>query len=434
MAASLLAVLPAAADAQISVPVASSPNVRLIPQMGTAETTAISGVHATTGKFFYTSSLDSISVFDTTDPKQPRLRGTIPNLVFENEAMSYGERVIDGKLVRFLLVGNDLYNVSADPVSGPKRGRIGGGEVIVVDVTNPDAPFVRSRTPMSGEGSVTTSTHTVKCLRTACGTAYSAGDGGEFSVIDLHNLDAPKQIAVRPSPAAGPNPVFTGGSGHYWDVDDAGIAWHTGSGGAAAFDVTDPVNPKPLATTNAQGTQSPYNDFILHNSKRPNARSYRTTSTPSLKNGNVLLVTEEDYFNDGEEVQCSEAGTFQTWQIGNIKTPGSIRPLDITNPVAEFGGGLSTPAGAFCSAHWFDFNQTGIVAQGYYQQGLRLLDVRDPKNIKQFGYFTGVASEVWDAYWVPERDASGRQTGRKTNIVYTADLVRGVDVFEVDLP
>ena len=29
----------------------------------------------------------------------------------------------------------------------------------------------------------------------------------------------------------------------------------------------------------------------------------------------------------------------------------------------------------------------GFIAQGWYQQGMRILDVRDPMNIKQVGYF-----------------------------------------------
>ena len=41
---------------------------------------------------------------------------------------------------------------------------------------------------------------------------------------------------------------------------------------------------------------------------------------------------------------------------------------------------------------------------------------------------------MWDAYWVPERNGKGQATGKKTNIVYTADLARGIDVYQVDLP
>ena len=89
----------------------------------------------------------------------------------------------------------------------------------------------------------------------------------------------------------------------------------------------------------------------------------------------------------------------------------------------------------FCSAHWFDVHQDGFVALGHYGAGLRIIDVRDPREIAQYGYATGVATQVWDAYWVPERDAAGVAIpGQKTNIVYTADAVRGIEVFEVTLP
>jgi hypothetical protein len=421
-----------------SVPLVTSPNVRLVSTF--PETQGISGEFAKTGNFFYVSSLDSISVFDTTNPRRPVLKGVLPNLVFENEAMTYGERRINGALRRFVLVGNDLYNVSVDPRNGPRRGRIGGGEVIVVDVTNPANPYVRSR------AASTTSTHTVQCVTTSCEYAYTAGDHGKFSIIDLRNLDRPAQLKTVASPASAANSIFTTGAGHYWDVDSARMAWHTGSGGAAVFDASIPSAPRVVEGTDANGTKTPWNDFIHHNSQRPNATRFRYSRPASVANGNVLLVTEEDYFNDGDELSCERAGTFQTWEVTSLYGPayrernpdslpnrGRIRPLDLINPVA-LGDGLSTPVGGFCSAHWFDYHQSGIVAQGYYQQGLRFIDVRKARDLRQYGYVTGGASEVWDAYWVPQRDANGVATATKTNLVYTTDLVRGLDVYEVDVP
>jgi len=430
----------------VNLPLVTSPGVRLVDTV--PDTLGISGEFARTGDFFYVSSLDSINVFDTSDPLHPKLTGTLPNLVFENEAMSYGERSVDGKLQRFVLVGNDLYNATVDPASGPQRGRIGGGEVIVVDVTDPKSPRVRSRTPGSSRipGAVTTSTHTLQCLTPSCEFAYTAGGEGKFSIIDLRDLDKPVEIATAKSPASAPNSIFTSGAGHYWDFDSAGVGWHTGSGGAAAFDLSDPLAPKVINGTNEQGTATPWNDFIHHNSMRPNASRFKPGSRASVGNGNVLLVTEEDYFNDGDELACERAGTFQTWRIPDLDgeayraanpdlapNQGTIEPLDLINPVA-LGDGLSTPVGGFCSAHWFDYHQSGIIAQGYYQQGLRLIDVRDATDLRQYGYVTGGASEVWDAYWVPQRDRKGVASAKKTNVVYTTDLVRGLDVYEVDLP
>ena len=36
--------------------------------------------------------------------------------------------------------------------------------------------------------------------------------------------------------------------------------------------------------------------------------------------------------------------------------------------------------------------------------------------------------------WVPAYDAKGRQTGRTSNVLYSIDLVRGLDVYSVDVP
>ena len=436
------------------IPSVTSDNVKHIA--GIPETTAISMEFARTGPFAYVSSLDTISVLDLTDPRDPQLRGTLVQALFENESMTYGERVIDGKLVRFVIAGIDLYRVATDD---PEHINVdSGAQLAIIDVTDPDKPFTRSVTPLDGPAAITSSTHTVQCVdQKDCRYAYTAGGrAGFFSILDFSNLDAPKQVKTVFSPAAGPGDAkegqgFSTGAGHYWDFDGL-VGWHTGSGGAAAFNVKDPLNPQLLNATNGFGRGAPINDFILHNSMRPNAAAFKPGAPPSIKNGNVLLVTEEDYAdqNDGSELACADTGSFQTWYIPDLngpayraknpdgKTPdlGTIAPLDQVIAPVDFGGGLSGPvAPGFCSAHWFDVHQDGYVALGHYGAGMRILDVNDPKGIKQLGYATGGATQVWDAYWVPERDAAGVVVpGRKTNLVYTADAVRGIEVFEVTLP
>ncbi|MEY2476219.1 MAG: hypothetical protein QOG87_1534, partial [Actinomycetota bacterium] len=89
----------------VSVPVVSTPNIRFVHNY--PDTAAISGVHAISAPYFYVSSTDSINVYDTSDPLHPRPTGTLRNLVFENEAMNYGEQNIDGVINRFVLVGAD---------------------------------------------------------------------------------------------------------------------------------------------------------------------------------------------------------------------------------------------------------------------------------------------------------------------------------------
>ena len=414
----------------VSVPVVSSPNIRLVTNV--PDTAGISGVFARSAPHFYLSSTDSITVYDVSDPTHPTPAGVLPNLVFENEAMNYGEKKVAGVVNRFVLVGVDL--VEASPSAPDHIGR--SNEVMVVDVTDPANPYIRSRVATN------TNTHTVSCIHeTDCRYAYTAGRNGQFSIVDLSDLDHPVEVDSDPtmegtqpytSPAGGPNAVFTSGAGHKWNFDDAGYGTHVGSGGSAMFDVSDPVHPRLVATTDEHGVQGPWNDFIHHNSLRPSASRFTPGQEPSVANGNVLLVTEEDY----ENTDCSTAGSFQTWYVGGSLdgTPGTLTPLDRINPV-DLGEGVSAPHMAFCSAHWFDYHPSGIVAEGFYEGGLRLLDVRDPGNITEYGYVASGLSEVWDAYWVPQRNSAGVASGgKKTNIVYTVDAVRGLDVYTVDLP
>jgi hypothetical protein len=405
------------------------------------ETTAISGDFSLSTEHFYVSSLDTLSVFDISRPAAPVIVGTLPNFVFENEAMNYGEQHnARGKLkAQFIMVGADLAQASP---GDPSHVNVDEPELIIVDVSDPTNPHIRSRVK------ATSSTHTVACVkRTHCNFAYSAGnklnsdaERGHFSIFDLRDLDNPKEVDSNPdrpgvqgfrSPALDPNPVFSNGAGHKWNYVGDDLAYHTGSGGTAAFDVSRPQKPRLLTTTNAvAGTpeeNTRWNNFIHHNSWQPHVFAYRPNSRPSLKNGNVLLVTEEDY----EQTDCSLAGSFQTWKIDSLRREDAITPLDRVE-LTDLGGPAEgiTPMGGFCSAHWFDYHQSGIVAAAYYNGGVRLLDVRDPRNIKSFGFAQG-GGETWDAYWVPKRDAELNALRQKRNIIYSVDAVRGLDVYRV---
>ena len=408
------------------VPLVSSPNVRLAASF--PETAGISGCFLRSAPLFVMSSLDSLSVFDVSEPTSPRLVGTLPNLVFENEAITCGERRTADGVERFALVGVDLYDVSTD--IDHTAGSTGGNSLIVVDVTDPARPRIRSSAP------TTTSTHTVACVvDTDCRHAYSAGGRTTFSIVDLDDLDRPFEVDADPA-VAGVQPHRSPSGGHTWNFDGAGYGTHTGWNGSSMFDVRDPARPQLVTTTgaagrglNPDGTKNGYNDFIHHNSARPNAAAFRPDAPPSFANGNVLLVTEEDY----EDVNCATAGSLQTWWVKRLDgTPDAIVPLDKVE-LADLGT-FPSPAGAFCSAHWFDYHPSGVVTVAYYGGGTQLVDARDARDLRSYGYAVWGASEVWDSYWVPVYSSRGTMTGRRTNIAYSVDLVRGLDVYTVDLP
>ena len=409
-----------------AVPLVNSPNVRLASTF--PDSAGISGCFLKSAPLFVMSSLDSLSVFDVSNPVDPQLVGTLPNLVFENEAINCGERRTSNGVERFALIGVDTHDASTD-IDHTSQA-VGGNTLIVVDVTDPANPRIRSSAP------TTTSTHTVACVaETDCRFAYSAGGRTTFSMLNLDDLDHPYEVDGDPG-ADGVQPFASPSGGHKWNFDSAGYGTHTGYNGSSVFDVRDPAHPRLVTTTGAagrglndDGTKNGYNDFIHHNSARPNAAAFRPDAPPSFANGNVLLVTEEDY----EDVNCSTAGSFQTWWVKRLDgTTDAIVPLDKVE-LADLGS-YPVPVGSFCSAHWFDYHPSGIVTVGYYGGGTQLVDVRDPRDVRSYGHAVWGASEVWDSYWVPVYGSKGSMTGKRTNIAYSVDLVRGLDVYTVDLP
>jgi hypothetical protein len=426
-------------DVNLDVPVLSSDNVRLVGAVPAAA--AISTAFSTDSPHMYVNTLRGIEVYDISNPRLPLLLGYEPTGHFQTENVDLAERD-DG--TKFLLIGFDL--IGTTPTFDPSLGTF--DEIAVVDVTDPTNPRTISRLEFDRPASA----HTVTCANRECTHAYSAGyysgsgDAREefFTVVDLADPANPVDLGVQPS--------AVGYLGHDWDVDGAGVAWHVGWEGLAAYDVSDPTSPRVLNTSDEHGLNgSEWNNFILHNSIRPNAEEFgrkghgkggprvlRTKGGPSLAKGNVLLVAEEDYI----DTTCTTEGSFQTWYVPELNprvnpsgTPGAgtVTPLDRWN-TELFDSGVKTPAGAFCSAHYFDYHQDGIVAQGFYQQGLRFLDVADPHDIKQIGYWITGAQETWGAYFVPEYGADGRQTGAKTNLVYTNDPSRGLEILELTVP
>ena len=438
-AALVLGALPSGA---VPVPVIASDNIELLATF--PDLTALSTAFAQDKPFMYVNSVNGISVYNIANPALPVLTGFQPLAHFENEAMSVGERP-DG--TTFVLVGIDIYAVA--PTSTKPTHVTGGSahQLYVVDVTNPAAPRIR------GTVDTLSSSHTIQCIGKDCRYAYTSGayNGGTWHIIDLANLDAPT-VTVAPM-------KNVAGAGHQWDLDAAGYVWSTGFDGAAGYDVTDPLNPKAVASTDSNGNKGPYNDFVLHNSFRPGADNFTQTrdeatgrlvsgskETANPADGNVLLVTEEDYDNPVCGGGAGE-GTFSTWYLpyteaeqyagdyaaGGNGNRGKMTPLDRWN-TEILNSGQPTVAGALCSAHYFTYHEaSGLVAQGWYQQGTRILDVRNPRDIKQIGYFFTGDTETWHAYWVPEY-VNGKQTGNDTNLIYTNDVARGIDVLKVTLP
>ena len=383
----------------------SSPNVELV--------TTIPGSAAgmrVVGKYAYVTGWAGLTILDISVPAAPKVVSVLPIAHFENEDVES-----DGKVV---LITND-------------RGKENkGGVLYVIDVRKPAEPTVASVLSLSQITSLERGPgHVANCVKNGCQWVWLTG-GSRVWTVDLRDIHNPLLVGAFASPTSAGSVGFGTqgkvgtGATHDAERDASGTVWVTGSGGAAAYDVKDPARPRLLATTGKQGTDPKVNDFILHNSVRPGATSYRKSS-PSLAKGGVLLATEEDYVDTGETPPggCRGEGKFQTWDIRGHERGKGVKLID--QWLSEIEGvpylsGSKAPVTANCSSHWFS-ERAGVAAVGWYDQGMRLLDVRDPKNIRQVGYWLPPNAVTWAAYWI---------TG---DIVYTADAARGIDVLRVKL-
>lgn len=374
----------------------------------------------------YLSSLAGLSIYDVRDPAAPEEIGTLPLPHFQNEDVDLGGDI--------LLISND----SAESY----------GLLHIIDISDPTAPALL-HTHELGTTAVEAQFfggpgHTASCIL-ECSFAWVSDSGG-MRVIDLRDPTEPVELGTFVSPAGG-NIGIT----HDVQVDENGVAWISGYGGVFGYRITDDYGDGATAAAAAGGTaltdyhaglffagtgdaghstygdpNSPefaglgpgatYNDFILHNSLR-------------LDDSNVVYVTEEDYNRAG----CRGAGSFETWHLpleeedenenGILDPTGEpMEPIDKWE--TELIEDTAAPA-AVCSAHYFDLRQN-VIAQGWYEQGLRLLDVSDPTNIRQVGFFFTPNTASWAAYF-PPTDPTGR-------FVYLLDATLGLVVLEYDRP
>lgn len=358
----------------------------------------------------------TVVTVDVSDPRRPRAVAEVPVPSTEYmEDMDVGERH-DGTTLLPVREGHGLR---------------------LVDVSDASTPRPRGLLPVES--------HTWTCVTPECthvlGTRNGFTDTARFPVVDVSDLDAPRLAALVPSPV---------GVLHDWNRDSDGVLWASGGEGIAAFDMSVPTRPVLLNATDEHGRKgfSEHNDKLhLHSTLRPGTGRQLTGAPPDLRHGNVLLAVEE-----GNAIDCTDS--VQTWyvphldaqlapQVGADPVTGSLRPLD-TWSLAQDAGVRSPSTSQLCGPHWFDLHQDGFLAVAAYASGTRLLDVRDPHDIREVAHAADGDDMAGQSYWVPERNALGQTTGRRTELVYSLDVGSlsgvvlgargGVDVFEATLP
>jgi hypothetical protein len=176
---------------------------------------------------------------------------------------------------------------------------------------------------------------------------------------------------------------------------------------------------KKRASVRAAATSASRAGFRLAPFAQQAGKSY-----PAGGDSPLFGITEEDY----NRPTCKGAGSFQTWGLTGEKTSAGSQKLALldmytTELEALVNGRGWAPVTGLCSAHYFDYRD-GIVAQGWYEEGTRFLDVRDPTDVRQVGYWVPTKGETWSVVY-PPTDPTG-------SIVYALDYARGIDVLKLD--
>ncbi|HVL33812.1 MAG TPA: hypothetical protein VM600_09570 [Actinomycetota bacterium] len=398
--------LPLSASAAPDTPLVSG-NVTLVgslpdvPAIGGSvrEITNVAGMKR---RYFVMTTLRGISVYDTTVPEAPVLSGHLELPHIENEDVDFGDEILI---------------VSVDP-SFVQRSELAG--LYIIDISKLPAitfayvnPATGNRfTPATADGEG----HTATCVAVPdlpkCSWVYVNGDRS-VSVVDLR-VPAHPRLAGRWNSNVG--------STHDAQVDDAGLFWMVGSGGLAAYDTKAPTAPRLVAGPHRGGLN------YHHNSLRPRASQWAPRGAemddPAVRPGETVLVSEEEIY---DQVACDRQGRFQTRWFRDADAIGSgqaarIDTLDTWTTELQLAG-VAAPA-PVCSSHYFT-ERNNIVAVAWYNQGTRFLDISDPRDIRQVGYYIMPSTSVWSTQWVGEGTAGGE-------IVYTMDATRGIDILRFD--
>ncbi len=348
-------------------------------------------------RWLYVSSATSFLIYDISDAAAPREVGRLPLPTYQNEDL-------DGS--------SSLALLSTDvPLSAP--GSPLGGQLVVVSTVDKARPVPVAHISLpDGAG------HTTTCLL-QCRWIYATG-GATLVAVDLRDLARPTVHRI-PLPASS-------GLLHDVDVDDQGLLWLTGDKGLVSVAISrltsfgpaiaartaraTPLTPVVLSTTGAAGSSPAVARGTLHGSLRPRAISY--TRTSGFLAGDVLLAAEEIATE-----KCRDGGRFHTFDARGLRTGQPLRLLDSVAPLTDVTASLGKGPGAGCSVHWFT-QQRQLVAAAWFGAGVRILDVSDPRHVRQIGRYVPVEPRTWSAYWI-----------RDTPYVYALDLHRGLDVLRV---
>ena len=344
-----------------------------------------------------------IWVFDAIDPENPSLVAHVPLPIWQNEDVDLSAKR------GLLLVANERRRATSPAPAPAAQTPYLPGSLSVFDISDPARPVPLSTIVMPAHVGTSPSGepipgpgHTASCIR-ECEYVYMAGaKDGTVWVVDLRDPRNPALMGSIETPAGAATAAMTPGMVHDVNVDPYGNVWMSGSGGTFMYDpVADPMRPVLVASVSPEDNART-NQAIHHNAMRLDKHH--------------VMVSEEAYTGCGADEPIADdapqGGRFQIWRID--------RDAKRLVPVSVFQKRI--PGIPVCSSHWMDVNAHQVVADAFYEGGVRFLDIRDRRSPRQVGWFRPSDGGAAQVTYVPGRP----------DLVYVADFYRGLDIVRID--
>ena len=322
------------------------------------------------GEYLYITTSRDLKIYDVSRPKEPEQVGSLvlPQMPY------FAEEDVDTN-GRILLV---------DGPNGP------AATLHVIDVEDKTNPTIIGTLDGLDQ-------HTFSCILD-CRYAY----GSRGAIVDLREPSRPELVGDwrRTTPL---------GNDVAHDVTEvANGLVVTSSRPMMLLDARrDPTRPRVLALGDHDFPEGFGNFWLVHGNQWPRGARDK-----------FLLTSGE-----AAGPSCEDGGAaFLVWDASHWRKTRSFKVVGAYRPRNGLYTEGNAPADLLCS-HWFDahpqFHNGGVVAIGWYDHGVRFLDVTKTGAVEEIGYFMAPGGSMSAAYWANDR------------IVYAVDYHRGLDVLRL---
>lgn len=285
---------------------------------------------------------------------------------------------------------------------------LSAGNVKLVDVTDPTAPFVVSAAAVSSHNhGVVPGTTLVYNSRSISTHVPGLGETGQVDIIDFADPANPTvKVFAFPAlifdPAGKPHQVTSTTCHDMTFNAELARAYCAGVTDTTIWDVQDPANPVIIQAIDWPGTNIHHGIWDSWNG--------------------TLLIIGDEFAGAAAGPMCSSTVAYPTaglwfYDISDISLPVPLGYFQVEYDAVQVNEGQ--PEAPLCTTHFGDIIDDQYLVMGWYAAGTVLIDYADPANARQA------------AHYRPEGRVNTWEARYHDGHVYTGDTARGMDILRL---